>query len=78
MGALSIWHMLIVILIVALFVPPVIKILHRMGYSGWWVLIGVISPLNIIGLWYLAYSRWPAEDFRCVIDGSRGIPRSNT
>jgi hypothetical protein len=62
MGALSIWHWLIVILIVTLFALPVIKILHRMGYSGWWVLIGVISPLNIIGLWYLAYSRWPSED----------------
>lgn len=61
MGAFSIWHILILVLIVAVFyVPPVVKILRRMGFSGWWVLIGIISPLNIIALWVLAYANWPA------------------
>jgi hypothetical protein len=60
MGGLSWVHWAIIILILAAFVPPAVKILHRMGFSGWWVLIGVISPLNIIALWVLAYAKWPA------------------
>jgi hypothetical protein len=36
-----------------------IKILHRMGYSGWWSILSVIPIANVIGLWILSKVRWP-------------------
>jgi hypothetical protein len=52
---------LIVLFIVANIVPAA-KILQRMGYSRWWAVLVPISPLNIIGLWVLAFARWPADE----------------
>ena len=46
-----------------LLVYPLIRILRRMGYSGWWVLLA-FTPLGIIGLQVLAYGRWPTYDAR--------------
>jgi uncharacterized membrane protein YhaH (DUF805 family) len=37
----------------------VVRILHRMGFSGWWSLMIFFWP---IGLGMLAFSRWPAID----------------
>lgn len=36
-----------------------IRILHRLGLSGWWSLFIFLWP---IGLGMLAFSRWPAFD----------------
>jgi uncharacterized membrane protein YhaH (DUF805 family) len=55
-------HLFAPVLIGLAFVPPVVKILHKTGHSGWWVVLVPISPLNVIGLWFLAYSRWPTVD----------------
>jgi hypothetical protein len=38
---------------------PVIRILRRIGRSAWWSLLIFCWPL---GLWLLAYTRWPATD----------------
>jgi uncharacterized membrane protein YhaH (DUF805 family) len=38
---------------------PLIRIMHRVGRSGWWSLLVFVWPL---GLWLLAYTRWPAID----------------
>jgi hypothetical protein len=38
---------------------PLIRIMHRIGRSGWWSLLIITGPL---GLWLLAYTRWPAID----------------
>ena len=54
------WPLVILAIFLILFFLPMLKILPRMGYSKWWAIIGIISPLNMIGLWYLAYARWPA------------------
>jgi hypothetical protein len=39
---------------------PTVRIMHRIGRSGWWSLLIVAGPGAIIGLWLLAYTRWPA------------------
>ena len=56
-------YLLAPILIGLALIPPVVKILHRTGHSGWWVVLTPISPLNWIGLWFLAYSRWPGAEW---------------
>jgi hypothetical protein len=48
-------------LLVVLSVIPTVIILRRMGYSGWWAIFAAISPLNVLGLWILAFAKWPLE-----------------
>lgn len=50
--------MLAIILVIVLL--PITKILQRTGHSPWWGLLLFIPPLNLIGLWVLAFVRWPA------------------
>ena len=38
---------------------PVIRIMRRIGRSAWWSLFVFAWPL---GLWLVAYTRWPAID----------------
>lgn len=53
---------LIVIAIIAILVIiPAAMILRRMGFSGWWAIFAPISPLNILGLWVIAFVKWPVE-----------------
>jgi len=44
---------------IALAAYPTVRILHRMGYSGWWALIAAIPLGGFVGLWILAFSDWP-------------------
>lgn len=61
MAALSPMHVLIM-LIVLTFLIPIQQILHRTGHSRWWSLLMFVPLVNWIGLWVLAYVRWPAMD----------------
>jgi uncharacterized membrane protein YhaH (DUF805 family) len=54
--------LLALVLINLVLIPAVVKILHRTGHSGWWAVLVPIPPLNVIGLWFLAYSRWSTVD----------------
>jgi hypothetical protein len=45
-----------------LFVLPIMKIVQRTGRAGWWSLLFFTGPGLIVGLWLLAYCRWPALD----------------
>lgn len=61
MGAFAGWQ-LFVLTMILLTLYPVGRILGRLGYSPWWALLAMVSPLNVIGLWILAFARWPVED----------------
>lgn len=52
--------MLFIMLLIVVF--PVFRIIKRTGYSGWWTLLIFVPLLNVIGLWLLAFSHWPAVD----------------
>ena len=45
-----------------LFSVPSVKILHKAGYSGWWIIASFIPLVNIIMYWVFAFARWPLED----------------
>jgi uncharacterized membrane protein YhaH (DUF805 family) len=51
-----------IILISVIVLIPAAHILHRTGHSRWWCLLMIVPLLNVIGLWVLAYVRWPAVD----------------
>ncbi len=63
MGSISPVHWLIIIVsawCVIASTLAVVRILRRMGYSGWWSLLMFIWPLWIIGLVKLSKADWPA------------------
>ncbi|MGA8975685.1 MAG: hypothetical protein WB496_21290 [Pseudolabrys sp.] len=62
MGSLSIWQWLIFIFFIVVLGIPIGRILTRIGYSKWWTIVYFIPFVNIVGIWILAYSRWPAVD----------------
>ncbi len=47
-----------VLFYIAIF-AALVRILHRMGFSGWWSLMIFLWP---VGLVLLAFSRWPSVD----------------
>ncbi len=48
------------LVLLVLFAWPSIRILHRAGYSGWWVLLGVVPLVNLICCYIFAFARWPS------------------
>jgi len=64
MFSLSIWHwiiVLVVVLIIWAFVAVFGRVLNRAGYSRWWVLTMFVPLLNLIMLWVFAYASWPVS-----------------
>ena len=43
-------------------VVPIAVILQRIGRSPWWALLCAVPIVNVIGLWCLAFMRWPKLD----------------
>jgi predicted PurR-regulated permease PerM len=59
---ITIWSSRIEILLalaIATSLIPIQQILHRTGHSRWWCLLAFVPLVNWIGLWVLAYGRWP-------------------
>ena len=61
MGSFSIWHWLIILLILSIYLVPVWRIVSKAGYNGAFSLIGFVPVLNIIMLGVFAFSKWPNE-----------------
>lgn len=57
-------QILFVLIIIGLIVWPITRILTRLGYSGWWVLVIFIPFGIIVGLWLLALNNWPRDGRR--------------
>jgi hypothetical protein len=60
MGALGIWHILILLIISGIFLVPYAKILSRAGWSSWFCLLWFLPLVNLIMLWVFAFGDWPA------------------
>lgn len=50
-------HMLVLGL---LLIIPFWQLFSRAGYSGWWSLLMIVPVVNLIALYVLAFSNWPA------------------
>jgi hypothetical protein len=59
LGSISIVSWIFLLAIVAVIVWPIVIILKRMGFSGWWSLIFFVPFGSIVGLWVLARVQWP-------------------
>ncbi|MBV9823700.1 MAG: hypothetical protein JO144_15825 [Actinobacteria bacterium] len=38
-----------------------IRIIQRAGYSGWWILIGVVPVVNVVMFLVFAFKEWPIQ-----------------
>ena len=53
-------HWTIFVVMVAIILYPIGRILRRLGFSPFWSLLVFIPLVNLISLWVLAFSEWPA------------------
>jgi uncharacterized membrane protein YhaH (DUF805 family) len=51
--------LIVVIVILVVYLVPIIKILNKAGYSGWWCLLFFVPLVNLIMLWVFAFADWP-------------------
>jgi uncharacterized membrane protein YhaH (DUF805 family) len=40
---------------------PISQVLHRIGFSRWWALLWFIPFINVVGLWMVAFRKWPID-----------------
>jgi uncharacterized membrane protein YhaH (DUF805 family) len=59
MGSLSIFHWLIVVVVLAIYLIPAAAIAKKAGYSGWWCLILLVPLVNLIMIYVFAFANWP-------------------
>ena len=64
MGFFSIFHALLVLIVLSIVGIPIGRILSRAGFSGWLALLWLVPIVNIVALWLFAFSAWPSERAR--------------
>ena len=42
-----------------LVIVPVAMVLRRVGFPGWWSILAIVAPLNLVALWIFALIDWP-------------------
>jgi hypothetical protein len=43
------------------FVWAYVRIIRRAGYSGWWILIGLVPLVNLVMFLIFAFKEWPIQ-----------------
>ncbi|MFI2105637.1 hypothetical protein ACH436_20250 [Isoptericola sp. NPDC019693] len=67
---------LVVYLAVAvIFLIAYVRIIQKAGYSGWWVLVGLVPVLNVVMFLVFAFSRWPVLRERDALRVGQAYPR---
>ena len=64
MSSFSIWHWLVVLILLAVFFWPLWKIVGRTGHPAILSILFLIPLANILFVWFLALSKWPALERR--------------
>jgi uncharacterized membrane protein YhaH (DUF805 family) len=59
-GGVAAVFLLIYLAVAVLMIVATVKILSKAGYSGWWVLIGLVPIANVVMFVVFAFSDWPA------------------
>jgi hypothetical protein len=61
MDSLSMWHWLIILVILAIYLVPLWRIVSRAGFHGAFSVLALIPFVNIVMLWVFAFAKWPRE-----------------
>ncbi|MBO1765898.1 MULTISPECIES: DUF805 domain-containing protein [unclassified Allobranchiibius] len=49
------------LIVLVFYIWAIVRIIRRSGYSGWWVLIGLVPILNVIMFFVFAFKKSPTE-----------------
>ncbi len=63
---LSIWHILILAIVLAAYLVPISNVLGRAGWNRWLVLLWLFPGINIVMLWMFAFGEWPTLSDRSI------------
>jgi hypothetical protein len=69
---LSLWHLIVLAVIAAIWGIPLYAILGRIGWSRGWTFVALVPPLAMVLLWAIAFGRWNSVDIDKLRDGIRG------
>ena len=54
-------HIALLFYVLAILIP-LGELLRRTGFSRWWILLSFVPIINIVGLWIVAYAKWPKDN----------------
>lgn len=54
-------HWILLALALFVYLYPMSRVLRRIGVSPYWSLLALVPLANLLGLWVLAFSEWPAK-----------------
>ena len=49
------------VVLAIVFIWADVRIIRRAGYSGWWILIGLVPLLNVVMFLVFAFKEWPIQ-----------------
>jgi hypothetical protein len=49
-----------IVIVLAIYFVPILMIIRKAGYNGWWILILFVPLVNLIMLWVFAFASWPS------------------
>lgn len=61
MGAFSLWHWLVLLVLAGTFIIPAWRIAGKAGFPGALSLLLLVPLLGIVLIWVFAFIRWPVE-----------------
>ena len=61
MGSFSVWHLLLILIWLGIFIPPIWTILKKAGFTPWLSFVAAIPFINIVFLWIFAFTEWPSR-----------------
>ena len=53
-------ELIVVAAVLILYFIPIVKILHKAGYSGWWSMLMLVPLVNFIMIYVFAFADWPS------------------
>ena len=76
-GWTTAWGVAALVVVIAIYVVTLIayiRILQKAGYSGWWVLIGLVPVVNFVMFLIFAFITWPVIKENEALRRQAGIP----
>ena len=61
--------------VAVIFFIAYVRIIQKAGYSGWWILVGLVPILNVVMFLVFAFSRWPVLRERDALRAGGAYPR---
>ena len=60
-GGVGIVLLIVYLAVLVVMVWAYVNIIRRAGYSGWWVLIGLVPLVNLVMFLVFAFKEWPVQ-----------------